>query len=979
MSEFFIVPNPLPVGGHVGQLQQALQLLAERGVLLPDDEKLRRELCDAMKLEQLGQVLGTATRKLLSIFQEKRRLKVSGILDAITADALNRLLAELLGVNKDERGFSVKGKVSFADGFAAPSVHVVAVDLDLRSEEILGRATTGRDGEYEIRYSPGQFRRLDKGNADLRVRALRADGTELAVSAILFNAPAESVVDLTIDAGEAAPSLFERIAAALQPALGNLGVRELEEDDTHQDLTFLAGGEARFERPMLARYAITHRLAQRELPPEFWFALLGGSLFTYDPSLGLGEQAQTILANSLSLDATAVRRSLTSAFAAKELPEALREHVPAWTERFLQFAASRAVSDDRPSFLKDVVRDAGLPPEKGEKFARLFTEMKTAPAVLDAIARDPSFQPAEVADLRTSFRLADLTGSDFSVVRAIKTAFDVHEPEQIVGQLEIAGFFQEDDGDLAILHVFGRTRGAEPHLYYYRRYDYRQWSPWEAVELEIRGDYLIPAVVNKRLFLFWPIFTEVPDEKANEKIKLPKTGDADFTPDQTKKTLKLEMAVSDYRQGKWTPKRVSTDAAFSPVYTGEIQQKHYTFFPIDRTGIDGRFGIMFGGSSIGAGKIVAELQGAFEIGGCRGVPELASFTDRLFPAILPERLAVEPRTVFAKWVEQSPGRRDNGTDFALQHNGGIIPAPRTESSTQTLPELFSFARPSGVPILRETPGIFSIAPPWHLSYMDRLLVDGMQVFPRISDRQFSLPAGTWLPFFYADKRRTFFVPPVQPIVTPRQHEEVVLLSPVLPTLPPLRRYLYYPEVRNNLRALEKAFEQTYTKAVGAFDMTSFAGNERRQLDLFLYTAFPLEAPAPLPDDPTNPVPRYTAGEIAIAKSFMVRWWMRYIHLYLAGLSLQMLPTREWHFKNFYHPFVGDFAKLVNDPLKGIPGLMDRRHSSRTAACSSATCISPLPPSSSREPTRTIRRKRSTSLLTAPTRPTTGSCSSTSRC
>lgn len=68
-----------------------------------------------------------------------------------------------------------------------------------------------------------------------------------------------------------------------------------------------------------------------------------------------------------------------------------------------------------------------------------------------------------------------------------------------VAQLEIAGFYQEDDGDNTIIHVFGRTTGAEPHLYYYRRYDYRQWTPWEKVELDIQGDYLIPAVVWKVL------------------------------------------------------------------------------------------------------------------------------------------------------------------------------------------------------------------------------------------------------------------------------------------------------------------------------------------------------------------------------------------------------------------------------------------------------------------------------------------------
>ena len=144
----------------------------------------------------------------------------------------------------------------------------------------------------------------------------------------------------------------------------------------------------------------------------------------------------------------------------------------------------------------------------------------------------------------------------------VETAFSNYlEKLDGVAQLEIAGFYQEDDGDNAIIHVFGRTPGAEPHLYYYRRYDYRQWTPWEKVDLDIQGDYLIPAVVNKRLFLFWPVFTEVPDEAENSTVTIPElpATRATFTPDKTKKRLRLQMAVSDYRQGKWTPKRVSKD------------------------------------------------------------------------------------------------------------------------------------------------------------------------------------------------------------------------------------------------------------------------------------------------------------------------------------------------------------------------------------------------------------------------------------
>ena len=144
----------------------------------------------------------------------------------------------------------------------------------------------------------------------------------------------------------------------------------------------------------------------------------------------------------------------------------------------------------------------------------------------------------------------------------VETAFANYlEKLDGVAQLEIAGFYQEDDGDNAIVHVFGRTPGAEPHLYYYRRYDYRQWTPWEKVDLDIQGDYLIPAVVEQAVV---PVLAGVhgsagrgrrtarspcrrPDQQRHSPCR------------RRKKRLRLQMAVSDYRQGKWTPKRVSKD------------------------------------------------------------------------------------------------------------------------------------------------------------------------------------------------------------------------------------------------------------------------------------------------------------------------------------------------------------------------------------------------------------------------------------
>lgn len=52
---------------------------------------------------------------------------------------------------------------------------VRAVDRDLRSEQMLGQARTDAAGAYRIAYLDEQFRKRERGSADLVVKALAAD------------------------------------------------------------------------------------------------------------------------------------------------------------------------------------------------------------------------------------------------------------------------------------------------------------------------------------------------------------------------------------------------------------------------------------------------------------------------------------------------------------------------------------------------------------------------------------------------------------------------------------------------------------------------------------------------------------------------------------------------------------------------------------------------------------------------------------
>lgn len=442
-----------------------------------------------------------------------------------------------------------------------------------------------------------------------------------------------------------------------------------------------------------------------------------------------------------------------------------------------------------------------------------------------------------------------------------------------VAQLEPAGFFQEDDGDDTIVHVLGRTQGAEPRLYYYRRYDYRQWTPWEKVELDIQGEYLIPAVVNRRLYLFWPVFMEVPFE-GSRTMTIP-------SPNQTvtlqpgRKVLRLQLAVSDYRQGKWTPKRVSKEYDESEPYDGEILHRHYYFYPIDNSSIDGRFAIGYEGFSVkGENLFAASLEGAFAISGCRGVPEQTDLSAYLQFALRPKPEAVGGDAAFLEWRELLV-RLDKANDFLLES-----------------PQASILGTPRDALVLRQTPGLFRMSPGWHLSYLDRLLADGLVAHPGLPGLKDEVPLGTWLPFFYQDKKRTFFVLPA----TLELWEEVPRS--------------YYPDVKRGARKLNDLLEGFVRPIADGFDLGSLSPGEREYMEKFLAEQFP-------GDELVPPFPDRRVREL------LFRYFMRYVHYYIGLLSLYLFQFRQFDYRSFYHPFVCDFLKLVHDPLQGIAGLMRR--------------------------------------------------------
>ena len=122
-----------------------------------------------------------------------------------------------------------------------------------------------------------------------------------------------------------------------------------------------------------------------------------------------------------------------------------------------------------------------------------------------------------------------------------------------VARLEVASLYQDEE--TKTLHVIARTKGI-PHHYYYRRWEKsRRWTPWEPVPVDIEGENVAVTRYNRRLYLFWFMIHEKADERDIAPTALSEGGSV--SAQQPKKFLEIKLAWSQFRQGKWSPKRVS--------------------------------------------------------------------------------------------------------------------------------------------------------------------------------------------------------------------------------------------------------------------------------------------------------------------------------------------------------------------------------------------------------------------------------------
>ena len=287
-----------------------------------------------------------------------------------------------------------------------------------------------------------------------------------------------------------------------------------------------------------------------------------------------------------------------------------------------------------------------------------------------------------------------------------------------VSNLEVMAYYydRETTGkgtNKDMLHVFARTR-ATPSIYYYRRrIGKARWTAWEKVELDIDGDFLIPVVWNRRLYLFWPIFTEMNAPAGTE------GGEPSVF-------WNIQMAWSEYFRNKWSAKKTTKEkmqSSHGPDGKDRNSTKRLHLFRVKANNPSGELSIIWSAYNFGR-LIPAAYQGV---------------NDYFVQTVEIEKAGVFHFTgygnrVYTDQTSSNQLRKITGLTYdantLVENDDGVVFLPR-QINIQC----------DGI-VLKQSPG--SVPYRWVIDLQNSDLT-------------------TWAPYFFDDDARCFFVEPVPEI------------------------------------------------------------------------------------------------------------------------------------------------------------------------------------------------------------------------
>ena len=476
----------------VGDLQTAVQLFLDRNVILRGAD--HRGVLTPLLLEHRQQLYGATTGRLVSSFQQERRLTPTGIVDESTANAMNVLLRELGQLPTDrpidvtppvppDRPIDVtppvppdqpvdvtppvsvtsrriEGRVVLQQGVAAEQLKVRLYRRDFGGDEkLLAEGTTQDGGQYALQYD------VDGAAPGLEVRAVDAAGNETPLSRTLHDVATDgdaAVVDLVAPSKlqPLAPE-YTRLAADVTAQVGDVAkLADARENTDRQDLTVLnraTGWDARV-LALAATAAKLGRDGQTGLSQDVLYGLVRAGLPTE-----VGQLAR-VSADAAGLALAKVRDA--------GIVDLTDEQIGAAKNQFAAFVEKTRLATPVPGSTTTYgeMLDAAVVSDAGRQaFTSVFVSHRGDAAGLWTAAADAGVPASDIQALQRQGKLAFLTGNSAAVTARLQQGLGIADPVELVDRgfhraerwtAEIKTLAGDDAEKLAAL-ISARIRGRE--------------------------------------------------------------------------------------------------------------------------------------------------------------------------------------------------------------------------------------------------------------------------------------------------------------------------------------------------------------------------------------------------------------------------------------------------------------------------------------------------------------------------------------
>lgn len=371
---------------------------------------------------------GDSTRKLILTFQRKLQLQESdGFAGAITAAKLNELLKEK-GAFKDETGYSISGKVYTNSGVPVGGIKIVAFDKQLSGDIAIGEATADRKGNYRITYNKLP---AGKENPDIEVQAVEgiagaAARKVIGRSAIRYNAGANETIDVMLIAA-AVPQVseYERLVKDIQPHLGQMTLKDVEETKDKQQVTFLSN-KTGWDARMVAMAAQANKIGTlTKIDPSHVYALFRA---------GVPGNVSAIT----SLTPESAEKIIKKASETKIIPagtnaaETVKNLKAQTAQLLLTSIPATAVSSMSAMLALRLDADPQKKAEQEKIFTETILEAQNDTAKFWSSLKTKGFTDASINSLKLDGKLGYLTGQNAPLVKKVYDKYQLKSEEELV-------------------------------------------------------------------------------------------------------------------------------------------------------------------------------------------------------------------------------------------------------------------------------------------------------------------------------------------------------------------------------------------------------------------------------------------------------------------------------------------------------------------------------------------------------------------